>query len=171
MTIRPVCRQPAEEDHFFVCGPVFLIIIVLLFFVRDQNNPAKGQVASQGHSEQWARPHPSRPICRRTTRSSTVVCLKTEHSKRCPRSDTTIRTIIVLFIFCFPALAGTQLHLVHLNASSHRFSHPSKKQINQSRNESYIYGNGRGGFRLGSWEIQRAFIRQVTTRQVTHKLL
>lgn len=32
-------------------------------------------------------------------------------------------------------------------------------------------GTEGGGFRLGSWEIQRVFIRQVTTWQVTCKLL
>lgn len=171
MTIRPVCRQPAEEDHFFVCGPVFLIIIVLLFFVRDQDNPTKGQVASQGHSEQWARPHPSRPICRRTTRSSTIVCLKTEHSKRCPRSDTTIRTIIVLFIFCFPALAGTQLHLVHLNASSNRFSHPSKnKSINHEMSLISMGMEGVGSD-WGAGKFKGRLYGKVTTWQVTHKLL
>lgn len=174
MTIRPVRRRPAEEDAFFVCGPVFLFIIVLVRLVRDEDNPTKGQVASQGHSAQWAQSHPSRPICRRTTRSSIVGSLRPRIRRRAHGVYHHSQLLSLATLLHFLALAGISFSpflVTLMSAPRQRISQslPGKEQIMKC--EIIIYVKGIHGHGLGSWELKGYFFRQVTIWQAANEVL
>lgn len=176
MTIRPVRRRPAEEDAFFVCGPVFLFIIVLFRLVRDEDNPTKRQVASQGHSPQWAQSPPSRPICRRTTRSSIVGSLRQSIRRRAHGVYYYSQLLsLVLFFVSSPWLASlTAFFYCYLNVStkSSDQSIAHRERTNHEMRSLHLC-KGKLRARIGELgtQMQRLSFRQVTIWQARNELL